>query len=110
MAPLRHTYVVQMPWGYFRRQDMGALFDGSEQAFSSFEGVPEEPLFDQIRSVIVDDQRLTRGRLVENAEFLRFANHWQFGARACRPHRARTKGRVERPIRYIRGNPCRMRQ
>ena len=42
------------------------------------------------------------GELVLNAEFLRFAAHWGFHPRACRPYRAQTKGKVERPIRYIR--------
>ena len=37
-----------------------------------------------------------------NAEFLRFAAHWGFLPRSCRPYRARTKGKVERPIRYVR--------
>ena len=40
--------------------------------------------------------------LVLNTEFLRFAAHWGFRARWCRPYRARTKSKVERPIRYIR--------
>ena len=38
------------------------------------------------------------------AEFLRFARHWGFTPRACRPYRAQTKGKVERPVRYVRGN------
>ena len=42
--------------------------------------------------------------MVENAEFLRFAHHWNFRPRACRPYRAQTKGKVERPIRYLRDN------
>ena len=45
---------------------------------------------------------LKGGRLFENAEFLRFAAHWGFRIRACRPYRAQTKGKVERPIRYLR--------
>ena len=44
------------------------------------------------------------GGLVLNAEFLRFAAHWGFLPRSCRPYRAQTKGKVERPIRYIREN------
>ena len=40
--------------------------------------------------------------LVLNAEFLRFAAHWGFMPRSCRPYRAQTKGKVERPIRYVR--------
>src|SRR5262249_41147225 len=37
-------------------------------------------------------------------EFLRFARHWDFRPRACRPYRAQTKGKVERPVRDVRGN------
>ena len=40
--------------------------------------------------------------MVENPEFLRFSHHGGFRIRACRPYRAQTKGKVERPIRYIR--------
>ncbi len=89
---------------FFRRQDMQTLFGGLEQAFAFFGGVPAELLFDQMKAVIIEDERLNGGRLVENAEFLRFAYHWQFRARACRAYRAKTKGKVERPIRYVREN------
>ena len=41
---------------------------------------------------------------MRNLEFLRFAHHWSFTARACRPYRAQTKGKVERPVRYLRDN------
>ncbi len=89
---------------FFRRQDMPTLFYGLEQAFGFFGGVPYELLFDQMKAVIIEDERLNGGRLVENPEFLRFASHWQFRARACRAYRAQTKGKVERPIRYVREN------
>jgi hypothetical protein len=42
--------------------------------------------------------------LVLNLEFLRFARHWGFTPRACRPYRAQTKGKIERPIFYVRDN------
>ena len=83
---------------------MRTLFEGLEEAFRFLDGVPKEILFDQMRSVIVEDRRWEGGPLVENPEFVRFAHHWQFRARACRPYRARTKGKVERPIRYVRDN------
>jgi transposase len=89
---------------FFRRQTMHTLFAGLEQAFVSFGGVPREVLFDQMKAVILEDQRLEGGPLVENLEFLRFAHHWQFRPRACRAYRAKTKGKVERPIRYLREN------
>ena len=59
---------------------------------------------DFVTTLIVDDQRAAGGKLLENAEFLRFAAHWGFRIRACQPYRAKTKGKVERPIRYLRSN------
>ena len=78
------------------------LTAGLETAFRRFGGVPKELLFDQMRAVVLSDQRVGGGELVLNAEFLRFAAHWGFHSRACRPYRAQTKGKVERPIRYLR--------
>src|SRR4051794_5758903 len=57
-----------------------------------------------MKAVITRDLRLEGGALIRNAEFLRFARHWGFTPRACRPYRAQTKGKVERPVRYVRGN------
>ena len=89
---------------FYPRQDMATLFDGLEDAFVYFGGVPHELLFDQMKAVITRDLRLEGGALIRNAEFLRFAHHWGFTPRACRPYRAQTKGKVERPVRYVRGN------
>src|SRR5262244_2925530 len=55
-----------------------------------------------MKAVIVNDERANGGRLLENAEFVRFAAHWGFRIRACRPYRAKTKGKVERPVGYVR--------
>jgi transposase len=113
---------VRLPWGtryallvvlgysrllsveFVPRQTALTVMLGLERAFAAFGGVPREVLFDQMRSVIVEDHRPTGGRLLENPEFLRFAAHWGFRIRACRPYRAQTKGKVERPIGYLRTN------
>jgi len=87
---------------FYERQTMGVLMRGLEEAFAYFGGVPWELLFDQLRAVIVEDQRASSGTLLRNPEFERFAHHHGFEIRACRPYRARTKGKVERPISYIR--------
>ena len=87
---------------FYPRQTMAVLVDGLESAFARFGGVPAELLFDQMRAVVVSDDRTSGGELVLNAEFLRFAAHWGFLPRSCRPYRAQTKGKVERPIRYLR--------
>jgi transposase len=87
---------------FYARQTKLVLMRGLEDAFAYFGGVPAELLFDQLKAVIVDDEREIGGRLLENAEFMRFAAHWDFRVRACRPYRAQTKGKVERPIGYVR--------
>ena len=68
---------------------------GAPSRFRCVGGVPDELLFDQMRAVVVSDQRVGGGALVLNTEFLRFAAHWGFHPRACRPYRAQTKDRVE---------------
>jgi transposase len=89
---------------FYPRQTMQVLCAGLESAFRFFGGVPRELLFDQLKAVVIDDKRPDGGRVIENAEFLRFAAHWGFRIRACRPYRARTKGKVERPVSYVRNN------
>lgn len=87
---------------FFARKTMAHLFEGLDEAFGYFGGVPRELLFDQMKAVVLSDRRSEGGRITENAEFLRFAHHWGFRVRACRPYRAKTKGKVERPVSYVR--------
>jgi transposase len=89
---------------FYPRQTLGTIITGLEAAFAYFGGVPHELLFDQLKAVIVEDERTEGGKVLENPEFLRFARHWNFRIRACRPYRAKTKGKVERPVRYVRSN------
>ncbi len=70
---------------FYARQVMRTLFGGLDEAFRFFGAVPREILFDQIRSVVVADHRDRGGPLMENLEFLRFAHHWGFKPRVCRP-------------------------
>ncbi len=72
-----------------------------EHAFTAFGGVPRDVLFDQMKAGIVADHRGQGLRLLENAECLRFAAHWGFRIRACRPYHARTKDEVERPVHFL---------
>ena len=74
---------------FYPRQTLATVISGLEEAFAYFGGVPTELLFDQMKAVIAEDQRADGGKLLENAEFLRFAAHWGGRIRACRPCRAR---------------------
>src|SRR5215216_5338402 len=40
--------------------------------------------------------------IVYNDKLLALAAHYGFLPKACRPYRAKTKGKVERPFRYVR--------
>ena len=108
--PWGKRYALVVVLGYSRylwlqcyeRQTMGVVMRGLEAAFAHLRGIPAEILFDQMKAVIVEDGRVGGGKVVENPEFLRFAVHWGFRIRACRPYRARTKGKVERQVSYVR--------
>ena len=96
----RHALVVVLSHSrllwlcFYRRQTMAVLTDGLERAFARFGGVPKELLFDQMRAVVLSDQRVGGGELVLNAEFLRVAAHWGAHAgRIGRRRRARWSGR-----------------
>ena len=89
---------------FYPPKTMATLMHGLETAFSYVGGVPRELLFDQLKAVIIDDQRAGGGKVLENPEFLRFAAHWDFRIRACRSYRAKTKGKVEWPMHYLRHN------
>lgn len=110
--PFGRRYALVVVLGYSRlmwirfvpRQTMSVLTGGLEQAFQWFGGVPRTLLFDQMKTVVNADLRDAGGSLVENVTFMHFAAHYGFRIRACRPYRAQTKGKVERPIRYLREN------
>lgn len=87
---------------FYPRQDLAALLHGLSACFLDWGGVPRECLFDQMKSVLTRDDRLSGGGLITNLECQRFAQHHHFKIRVCRPYRAKTKGKVERPIRYLR--------
>ncbi len=56
-----------------------------------------------VKTVLVDNQKAAvlknnNGKVVFNSGFLLLADHYGFLPRACRPRRARTKGKVERMV------------
>ncbi len=83
-------------------QKLGTLLRLHEEAFRQLGGVPEEILYDRMRTVWQDIDE--RGEIVWNPVFLDFARYWGFTPRLCRPYRARTKGKVESGVKYVRRN------
>lgn len=71
-----------------------------EDAFRHWGGVPQEVLMDNARALVLQHDPAS-GSLVFHPRLAAFAKHWGFTPKACRPYRARTKGKDERGVRYV---------
>lgn len=87
----------------FRHERQSAWFDGLEASFSHFGGVPHEVLLDNARALVEHHDAETR-EVRFNERFHAFARYWGFKPRACAPYRARTKGKDERGVGYVKRN------
>jgi len=83
-------------------QKLGTLLRMHEEAFRQLGGVPEEILYDRMKTVWIETDE--RGEIVWHPVFLDFARYWGFTPRLCRPYRAQTKGKVESGVKYVRRN------
>ncbi|MEW6284397.1 MAG: IS21 family transposase, partial [Candidatus Eremiobacterota bacterium] len=102
-----HIFVYTL--GYSRRvwahayqhERLEALLDGHEQAFRHFGGVPLTCLYDNPRTLVLGrrEREVLWHPVVED-----FARYYGFTPRACRPYRARTKGKVESGVKYVKRN------
>ena len=73
-----------------------------EHAFEEFGGVPLEILYDNMKTVVIKRNAYGDGLHQFHAGLQDLAHHYGFLPRLCRPYRAKTKGKVERQIGYIR--------
>lgn len=87
----------------FRHERQSAWLDGLEAAFRHFGGVSQEVLLDNARALVDHHDAATR-EVRFNARLHAFARHWGFRPRACAPYRARTKGKDERGVGYVKHN------
>jgi transposase len=92
----------RMLWGRFvLHQDLPTLLRCQAAAFEALGGVPEQVLYDRMRTVFLREDT-EAGDIVFNRTLLELARHYGYLPKACRPYRAKTKGKVERPFSYIR--------
>ena len=87
----------------FRHEQQSAWFDGMEGAFQRFGGVPQEVVFDNARALVDHHDAATR-EVRFNERLHAFARYWGFRPWACAPYRARTKGKDERGVGYVKRN------
>jgi transposase len=85
---------------YVMHQDLQTLLRCHIQAFTVLGGVPIEIHYDRMKTAVTGEDDV--GHIVYNPSLLALARHYRFHPRACRPYRAKTKGKVERPFSYIR--------
>jgi transposase len=94
---LGHSRLI---WARFAfHQDMQTVLRCHMAAFEAIGGVPREILYDRMKTAVIGQ---AGGSIVYNRAMIDFARHYGFQPKACRPYRAKTKGKVERPFRYIR--------
>jgi transposase len=106
----RKIWGFAITMGYSRRmwasaaldQKLGTLLRMHEAAFQEWGGVPEELLYDRMKTVWLGTDE--RGEVLWHPVFLDFARYWGFKPRLCRPYRAQTKGKIESGVKYLRRN------
>jgi transposase len=104
------VYFIVNTLGYSRRfhfwcserMDAEHTYEGLIRSFEYFGGVTEEVLVDNQKSAVL--LASNTGQTVFHPRFADLAGHYGFRPRACRPYRARTKGKDERMVGYIKHN------
>lgn len=88
-------------WGRFcASQNLQTVMRCHVAAFCSMGGAPEEVLYDRMKTAVIGES--SDGVVTYNASLVSLLDHYGAAPRACQPYRAKTKGKVERPFRYIR--------
>jgi transposase len=104
------VYFIVNTLGYSRRfhfwctdsQDGEHTYEGLIRSYEYFGGATSEVLVDNQKSAVLLPSNQGQPRF--NERFLDLANYYGFTPRACRPYRARTKGKDERMVGYVKHN------
>jgi transposase len=104
----RIVWLFSMVLGYSRliwarfvvHQDLQSVLRCHIAALEAVGGAPREILYDRMKTAVIGED--PDGLVIYNRALLDLARHYGFQPRACRPYRPKTKGKVERPFRYIR--------
>lgn len=107
----RRIYLFVATLGYSRRtfvdlflhERQSAWLQGLEGAFEHFDGTTRELLIDNAKALVQTHNVRTR-EVIFNERFSAFCRYWGVVPRACAPYRARTKGKDERGVGYVKRN------
>lgn len=88
-------------WGRFcPNQNLETVMRCHIAAFAAMGGACTEVLYDRMKTAVIGED--AAGVVTYNASLVALLAHYGSAPRACRPYRAKTKGKVERPFRYVR--------
>jgi transposase len=87
----------------FSHERQSAWFAGMEGSFCHFGGVPQQLLLDNPKPLVTSHNPLTR-EVIFNERLHTFSRYWNFQPKACAPYRARTKGKDESGVKYVKRN------
>ena len=82
-------------WGRFcENQKLQTVLAMHIAGFEAFAGAPRQVLYDRMKTAVTGEDR--DGRVIYNLTLQSLLQHYGAVPRACRPYRAKTKGRIER--------------
>jgi transposase len=87
----------------FLHERQGEWLDGIASAFRHFGGVPAEVLGDNARCLVLGRDRVAQ-TVTFHPAYVAFCRDWGVQPRACQPYRARTKGKTESGVKYVKRN------
>ena len=105
----RRVHFAVLTLGFSRRCFVAAFSNekqlnwlrAMEASFQRFGGVPQQILVDNARALVT---RHGEDKVEFNSTFKEFCDFWGMTPRACKPYRARTKGKVENGVHYVQRN------
>ncbi len=102
VATLGFSRATYVRFSQYERQE--DWLTGIEEALRYFGGVPRHLLFDNAKCLMIERDAYGEGKHRWNSALLNLSVHYGFKLRACRPYRAKTKGKVERFNHYLKNS------
>lgn len=88
-------------WGRFCvNQKLETVLRCHVAAFDACGGATGEVLYDRMKTAVLGEE--ADGTVIYNPSLVALLSHYGSAPKACKAYRAKTKGKVERPFRYIR--------
>ncbi len=89
---------------FFDNERAQAWQQGLREAFEFFGGVTEQVLCDNAKALIIERDAYAKGEHKLHDEMLQMSKDYGFKLVACKPYRAKTKGKVERFNHYLKNS------